>query len=656
MPTNFPTSVQTFTAPAAADSMKDTAGVEHHTLHDTLADTLEAVQTRALEVLSLADYSPAADGTTDDAAKIESLIDAAVSSGKVAFIPAGEYAVSTVRRRSISGDLRVECSPGTVFVGLSTLQEFNGDDSTTSFVVTGFLAGFNGFRVATVISGVVTTLVEGTDYSVSAQTIDITGGSAPLGSLATGETLRVVSGNGMFEIGPASIGGASVDWRGGEFDASARGYIENLGTGSALVVYNTFRGSVRDAYFYASTDWSAASASGLGGDSGITTQSCSRFDISGCRFVGWSDLGVYITGGASGAASDDGNGIRVTGCSFELCQAGASAKRSAAGVMISGNYATKCLNGFSLLETSGLTGGSGVISSNRGEQIGRLFIDVRNASDVNVYGNTLVDIGFEPDGSTPTAATPTAIQFLGVTRGIVSGNLLSLSAWAATNSQRGIHVAATGGGTQSSRVHVSGNRIDGMATGISESGTGTGIVWTGNELTNCATPVSVLSARRWDYHSSNLVRDGIGSVQSSGSWTPVLLLTGITPSPLTYTAQYGRYVRFGNLVMAFCKIQFNATHSGSSANQLRITGLPFTSRNNSDQASPGVVSYWDNFTKPANLEQLVPKVPSNASYVRFDGLLTTGGPVVIDATNVPSATTCRWEFQVIYECAEEAQN
>ena len=44
MATDFPGSVQTFTAPAATDSMLDGGSNPHHTLHDTLGDTLEAVQ------------------------------------------------------------------------------------------------------------------------------------------------------------------------------------------------------------------------------------------------------------------------------------------------------------------------------------------------------------------------------------------------------------------------------------------------------------------------------------------------------------------------------------------------------------------------------------------------------------------------------------
>jgi hypothetical protein len=99
-----------------------------------------------------------------------------------------------------------------------------------------------------------------------------------------------------------------------------------------------------------------------------------------------------------------------------------------------------------------------------------------------------------------------------------------------------------------------------------------------------------------------------------------------------------------------------ATHTGTSANQFHITGLPYTAKTLTGEDSVGLIGYWDSFTKPTNTQQAVAKVPAGANYVRFDALLTTGSPTTLSAANIPSALDSRWEFQITYECAAEALN
>lgn len=69
-------------------------------------------------------------------------------------------------------------------------------------------------------------------------------------------------------------------------------------------------------------------------------------------------------------------------------------------------------------------------------------------------------------------------------------------------------------------------------------------------------------------------------VSSTGSWTPVVAFGG-TSVGVTYINQAGRYVRTGNLVWATCHVQLSS--NGSSTGAFTITGLPFTSKNTTNQ-------------------------------------------------------------------------
>ena len=62
-----------------------------------------------------------------------------------------------------------------------------------------------------------------------------------------------------------------------------------------------------------------------------------------------------------------------------------------------------------------------------------------------------------------------------------------------------------------------------------------------------------------------------------GTWTPSYISTGATWS--TYFEQVGRYTKIGNLVSITGRIRSNATATGTLTNNVRITGLPFTSLN-----------------------------------------------------------------------------
>jgi len=93
-----------------------------------------------------------------------------------------------------------------------------------------------------------------------------------------------------------------------------------------------------------------------------------------------------------------------------------------------------------------------------------------------------------------------------------------------------------------------------------------GAACAGNELTS-SSPVAMY----YDGTRFNLIGGAL-----SGDWTPAISFGGGTTG-ITYTTQVGKYHRFGNLVT--CQMYIVLSSKGSSAGSLKITGLPFTSRN-----------------------------------------------------------------------------
>ena len=68
-----------------------------------------------------------------------------------------------------------------------------------------------------------------------------------------------------------------------------------------------------------------------------------------------------------------------------------------------------------------------------------------------------------------------------------------------------------------------------------------------------------------------------------GTWTPSYTATAVS---FTYDEQYGSYTRIGRMVVAQFRLK-TATATGTTANPIAITGLPFTSANLSSLSANG---------------------------------------------------------------------
>ena len=72
-----------------------------------------------------------------------------------------------------------------------------------------------------------------------------------------------------------------------------------------------------------------------------------------------------------------------------------------------------------------------------------------------------------------------------------------------------------------------------------------------------------------------------------GTWTPAYSSTGAT---FGYTQQFGSYVKIGQLVYA--QFYLNVTASGTTTNQVTISGLPFTSTSVNTPYEQGFGGAW----------------------------------------------------------------
>lgn len=149
--------------------------------------------------------------------------------------------------------------------------------------------------------------------------------------------------------------------------------------------------------------------------------------------------------------------------------------------------------------------------------------------------------------------------------------------------------------------------------------------------------------------------DGSANIQTTtastsdyakGTWTPVL--TFGTPGDLavTYSVQYGSYVRIGNLVTANGRIITSAFTWTTSVGALQVTGLPFTSDTTANNYSMGSM-YFSGITA-AGYTQISPRVNPGGTLLIF----TTSGSGVatssVQTTNTTSGTNVTIDFTVSY--------
>jgi hypothetical protein len=77
-----------------------------------------------------------------------------------------------------------------------------------------------------------------------------------------------------------------------------------------------------------------------------------------------------------------------------------------------------------------------------------------------------------------------------------------------------------------------------------------------------------------------------------GSWTPTIGASSSNPTGLSYSNQFGKYTRIGNVVYIAFRVGFSFTN-GTGSGTLLIRGLPFTAGNH---INPRTTPQQDNIT------------------------------------------------------------
>ncbi|MCG8401989.1 MAG: hypothetical protein MJA84_10355 [Firmicutes bacterium] len=134
------------------------------------------------------------------------------------------------------------------------------------------------------------------------------------------------------------------------------------------------------------------------------------------------------------------------------------------------------------------------------------------------------------------------------------------------------------------------------------------------------------------WHAGNLPYE-------EGTWTPVIYGETTAGTP-TYIAQNGVYKRTGNQVYAWGRIQLSS--KGGMAGDMKISGLPFTSRGSFRTA---VIGLCTNITFPTNTKQLACYVVHDAVEFHF----IRDGRGWLQLTNINVADDFLLTFTAVYD-------
>lgn len=600
------------------------------------------------QVATPVQFGAIGNGVADDAEAFSIWLSYLYTAGVKGYIPEAIYRISSVSDRLVTGAVVIEAHSGAIIKGLATNIIIAGNGVVTSTIAT-FTAGALGYRVGYTTGGVETLWTLGVQYTQVGSTINWGAGSAPHGALAVGTSVRIISQNPIFEIGAASGFSPRFEWRGGTIDNSLRGYFISVSSGEALTIVDFDGYTIEGVTFQGASNYEIAFANKVS-DSGFVPTRCKNGEVHGCKFIGQADLGIYITGGSLTTAGDDGIGHSIHSNHFYACSTGVSAKRQAGGVSITNNVFEGCDLGATLFNAGGVDGGKGIIANNRFLRCGRRGIDLRRTNGFTVTGNVITDYGYELDGATPRPNVA-AINAAGASNGTISGNVVEYVNLTGFSGGWGIQLTedTVGSTLQSDNVMVTNNNLINVHSATKEANTGARNIWTGNHIVGAAVEVDLPAGRRWHYRRGNLEFEGAGSQIYTGNVTPTLSFAAAAGSPvITYSRQYGRYMRRGNAVTCIVSVQATITHT-ETAKELRIDGLPFVTRDIANVIAGGVVNHSSNITFPAGTTQLSAEMSPETTYVRIRANGTGSPTAIITSSNITTGTSVRIDFTITYE-------
>lgn len=382
------------------------------------------------------------DGVTDDAPAIRLAVAYALSNKRTLWFPPGDYLVNSQ-------------DPSMSLAGIG----IQSDDGIS------------------VMADMKATLIAGTGLS----------STIPSGS--PGRLVRIQSNGGTT---------GKVSWVGGSFDTSQ---IPGSITGvDVLSIGPKFESVVVKSVVF---DHGVGTPAGVsfgtgGGDSSLYLKEAEHVEITGCKFKGAADLGIYLSGDSSAART--GRHATISGNHFYRCGSGASVKRGFSRVTFSGNHIEECGNGFfsGVSETSE-TGDKLIISGNTITKTQGNPIRLTNTDKAIISGNIITDWRrWISDGTTETGASSGnlggGIIIEGTGKTTITGNEISYEDWvkvtSPTNFSVGVSVthSAQTSGVGCNNVTITGNEISNVESGFFVSNTSSDVVILGNDVTDVDNP------------------------------------------------------------------------------------------------------------------------------------------------------------------------
>jgi hypothetical protein len=253
---------------------------------------------------------------------------------------------------------------------------------------------------------------------------------------------KIIAGNLETPMLTFDGNGKELEWSGGRLDTQNSKFVPARQSGTALALRNLSKISLKDITFYAKAHYEDAKSSRTG-DSGITIISSKNAIITNNLFVGFPDAGIYLSGGASADASDDGENYIISDNIFENCNIGVTIKRQLKDVLINGNLFTGGKIGVSTFDTN--TGGNYLRPGESISIVNNIFkntestaIELRYGAFNLVTGNIILDWGYTRNNILTPRLRP-AIWLRGVSYSTVKNNLISMKKWVRTRWHKNIY-------------------------------------------------------------------------------------------------------------------------------------------------------------------------------------------------------------------------
>lgn len=315
------------------------------------------------------------------------------------------------------GLLHIDFAPGATLIGPAKWQHFAGDGTTKNFVLTAWGTASTDTCVAAIVyaDGSYTVLTSGDGVNGFVKT----GTGIALGSAVAappiGATLTTAATSALMAIrGEGRSFGLRL--RGGDFYNGDMGYVEQQGSGSAVVLQ-----TLRDVYWDGAPIFRGhpdhtfnAHILDRRGDSGLVVLNVERASFYGAQFLYQPDLGNYTSGLARGIPPedyhiDDGRFVNFFGAQAYMCGTAFRSARDGGGYGMYGCGADLCSDGFLAADVSsgGLPSGRNiVIDGFTCRKIARNVLDLREMRSANVRNLMIEDWGRLPDGTVPATPFP----------------------------------------------------------------------------------------------------------------------------------------------------------------------------------------------------------------------------------------------------------